>query len=246
MILGIKNRTENWTTVKNIFSLQNKKLISYLMRNNGDNSAPFDDGVEAKLELFWYGYRDYIYGKNINRYSADHNAIYARFLRLFPGLQEKVLKFKGDTNKYLHVEKSVNYSLEREDAPLHLFQNIRHTEIDIVIETRNKLYIGEVKDSQTFGAHGGLFLPHQLLRQYVMARVLIDELGKDLDIVPFIVVSNNTPKDKDENVQLKNGQVLLMKHLNYLKMVNVFTWSDIDSCTDSPIHNNREHLHVDL
>ncbi|KHT04330.1 hypothetical protein [Pectobacterium brasiliense] len=238
MILGIKNRTENWITVKNLFSLQNKRLIEYLMRKNDDNSAPFDDGSEARLELFWYGYRDYIYGKSINRYSADRDAIYARFLRLFPELQEKVLKFKGDSNKFLRVEKTVNYSLERKDAPLGLFQNIRHTEIDIVIETRNKLYIGEVKDSQTFGAHGGLFLPHQLLRQYVMARMLIDELGKDLDVVPFII--SNSKKTES------SGQVKLMDKLGYLDMKNVFTWSDIDSCKGLPVHNGREHSHVDL
>lgn len=229
MILGIKNRTENWTTVKNLFSVRNKKIIEYLMGKNGDNSDPFDDGSEARLELFWYGYRDYIYGKNINRHSADHNAIYARFLRLFPGLQERILAFKGDSNKYLRVEKMANYSLGREDAPLRLFQNIRHTEIDIVIETRNKLYIGEVKDSQKFGAHGGLFLPHQLLRQYIMARILIDELGKDLDVVPFII-SNNSVETK------KNGQVKLMGSLSYLDIdSNVFTWHDIGECPNSRI-----------
>ncbi|MDC9820955.1 hypothetical protein ABRQ07_14320 [Pectobacterium polonicum] len=229
MILGIENRTENWTTVRNIFDQKNKRLIEYLMINNNDDSAPFDDGKEAKLELFWYGYRDYIYGKDINRYSAEYNIIYARFLRLFPDLQERVLNFKGDSNRYLRVEKTVNYSLEREDAPLRLFQNIRHTEIDIVIETRNKLYIGEVKDSQTFGAHGGLFLPHQLLRQYIMARILIDELGKDLDVVPFII-SNNSSETK------KNGQVKLMESLSYLNIDNnVFTWCDIDKYPDSSI-----------
>ncbi|MBN3136050.1 hypothetical protein E2566_03655 [Pectobacterium punjabense] len=228
MILGIKNRTENWTTVGHLFDLRNNKLIRYLMGNNSDDSAPFDNGSEARLELFWYGYRDYIFGKNITRNTVKIDAIYERFLRLFPGLQERVLNFNGESNKYLRVKKTANYSLEREDAPLRLFQNIRHTEIDIVIETRNKLYIGEVKDSQTFGAHGGLFLPHQLLRQYVMARILVDELGKDLDVVPFVIVNDSTPRNDQNKVQLKNGQVLLMENLNYLNMKNVFTWSDIE------------------
>ncbi|MFJ5408193.1 hypothetical protein [Pectobacterium punjabense] len=228
MILGIKNRTENWTTVGHLFDLRSNKLIRYLMGNNSDDSAPFDNGSEARLELFWYGYRDYIFGKNITRNTVKIDAIYERFLRLFPGLQERVLNFNGESNKYLRVKKTANYSLEREDAPLRLFQNIRHTEIDIVIETRNKLYIGEVKDSQTFGAHGGLFLPHQLLRQYVMARILVDELGKDLDVVPFVIVNDSTPRNDQNKVQLKNGQVLLMENLNYLNMKNVFTWSDIE------------------
>ncbi|AFI88866.1 hypothetical protein [Pectobacterium parmentieri] len=238
MILGIKNRTENWTTVGHLFDLRNNKLIRHLMGRNSDDSAPFDDGSEARLELFWYGYRDYIFGKNITLNTVKIDAIYERFLRLFPNLQENVLSFMDEERKYLRVEKSVNYSLERENAPLSLFHNIRNTEIDIVIETRRKLYIGEVKDSQKFGANGNLFLPHQLLRQYVTARILVDELGKDLDIVPFII-SNNKETEK-------SGQIKLMNKLNYLNMKNVFTWSDIDNCKCLPVHNNREYLHVDL
>lgn len=195
MILGIKNRTENWTTVGHLFDLRNNKLIRHLMGNNSDDSAPFDDGSEARLELFWYGYRDYIFGNNITRNTVKTYAIYERFLRLFPNLQENVLSFMNEKKKYLRVEESVNYSLDRENDPLRLFHNIRNTEIDIVIETRKKLYIGEVKDSQKFGADGNLFLPHQLLRQYVTARILVDELGKDLDIVPFII-SNNKETEK--------------------------------------------------
>ncbi|WP_420065100.1 hypothetical protein [Pectobacterium colocasium] len=217
-ILGIKNRTENWTTVNNLFDLKNKKLISYLMRNNDDESEPFDDGVQARLELFWYGYRDYLFDNSINLNTINTNAIYERFLRLFPDLQGNVLKFQNGNRRCLRVEEAVNYSFQREDAPLRLFQNIRHTEIDIVIETRNKLYIGEVKDSQTFGADGRLFLPHQLLRQYIMARILIDELGRNLDVVPFII-SNS------ENTR-KNGQIQLMVNLGYLDMKNVFTWEN--------------------
>lgn len=216
------------------------------MGNNSDDSAPFDDGSEARLELFWYGYRDYIFGKNINLNTVKIDAIYDRFLRLFPNLQENVLSFMDEEPKSLRVKKTANYALERENAPLSLFHNVRNTEIDIVIETRKKLYIGEVKDSQKFGANGNLFLPHQLLRQYITARILVDELGKDLDVVPFIVLNNNTPKDKNEVVQLNSGQIKLMKKLHYLKTENVFRWSDIDSCEGLPVHNNREHLHVDL
>ncbi|MCA6951718.1 hypothetical protein [Pectobacterium polaris] len=227
MVLGIINRTENWTTVGHLFDLRNNRLIRHLMKNNSDDSAPFDDGSEAILELFWYGYRDYIFEKNITRNTVKIDAIYERFLRLFPNLQENILSFNDGGRKYLRVEKSVNYSLNRENAPLRLFNNIRNTEIDIVIETRKKLYIGEVKDSQKFGADGSLFLPHQLLRQYIMARILVDELGKDLDIVPFVVVNNSTLKDNDGQVQLNNGQVQIMCKFGYLNMKNVFRWDGI-------------------
>ena len=87
----------------------------------------------------------------------------------------------------------------REDHRARLINNLVNTEIDIVLESPKRLYIGEAKYTGTFHANGKLVLVHQLVRQYVMAKVLVDVLGRDREIVPFVVVeeSGRRPGPKD-------------------------------------------------
>ena len=72
------------------------------------------------------------------------------------------------------------------------------------------------------GADGSLVLVHQLIRQYVMARILLRLISCKREVVPFLVVD----KDKHDNV-LNMGQVNFMLSQKWLKKENVLTWDDI-------------------
>ena len=66
-----------------------------------------------------------------------------------------------------------NYDPSPEGAKKKLFDNILNTEIDIVLETPTHLFIGEAKHEMGFGADANLVLVHQLIRQYVVATILL-------------------------------------------------------------------------
>ena len=102
-----------------------------------------------------------------------------------------------------------------------LYKNLRNTEIDIVLETRERLYIGEAKDESGFGANGNLVLAHQLIRQYVMAKILLElKGGSQSKVVPFIV--RNEPKGKNP------AQIQFMKSRGWLKEGNILTWKEVE------------------
>ena len=62
---------------------------------------------------------------------------------------------------------------------------------------------------------------HQLIRQYVMARILIRVMGSEKGVVPFLVVA-------DADHTKRTGQVRFMaEQVKWLKPKNVLTWGDI-------------------
>ena len=209
MILAIKNRTENWTTAN---YLSKPEIVSRLLKKLTKSG---NQDVNAKLELFWYGYRDYCHCNGITEKNFTSTALVERFYRLFPNLRKDVEKFSNENPKLLRLPQLYNYEINNAMATK-LFHNIRGTEIDIVIETKAAIYIGEVKDTQAFGAKGDAALPHQLLRQYIMVKILLDELQSDLEVIPFVISGS---------VRTKNsGQVKLMQSLEILNKENVITW----------------------
>ena len=60
---------------------------------------------------------------------------------------------------------------------------------------------------------------HQLIRQYVTAKILLRVMGTEKNVIPFLVVDD----DKRESV-LNTGQVRFMIQNNWLKAENVLTW----------------------
>ena len=67
--------------------------------------------------------------------------------------------------------------------------------IDIVLETTNRLFIGEAKLESALGSDSDHVLVHQLIRQYVMAHILLDVLVNravydSREVVPFVVVED--------------------------------------------------------
>ena len=91
------------------------------------------------------------------------------------------------------------------------------------------LLIGEAKHKSGFGRDGNLFLVHQLIRQYVLAKILmecwkVENKDKDSEkkVVTFIVGDNR-------KALLKVNQVNFMTKQEWLNPDNVLSWDCIDA-----------------
>ena len=80
------------------------------------------------------------------------------------------------------------------------------------------MYIGEAKCESGFSTDAPYVLVHQLIREYVMASVLLDRIGLVKKVVPF-VVWDKTPE------QRMPVQVQFMKQYG-LKLLQ---WSEIEA-----------------
>ena len=203
----IENRTENWATARVFARFFGTKALPFARRL----AKPLDTTVEdAWLELFWKGLRDFIavekqqgkgdeYWKNRiescyrTRYSNLRNEVIS--LGCFQGLQEH------------------NYAMGDIDG---LYNNLYNTEIDIVVQTDQCLFVGEAKVEAKLSARSNLVLAHQLIRQFVMANVLTDLCDSSRQVVPFVV-------GVDPNQQ----QVKFMIRQGWLKEENVLLWEDV-------------------
>ena len=104
-----------------------------------------------------------------------------------------------------------------------LASNLFNTEIDIVLESPSHLFIGEAKHLSTFGASGRDVLTHQLIRQYVMAKILLKLPGnKEKAVVPFVVGDSRAYLEKTLQVQF------MLKH-GRMRKENVLEWSQIEA-----------------
>lgn len=206
-ILGkIENRTENWKTARLFAPYYGSCALPLAQRL----AKPFGETAEvAHLELFWNGMRDFIAGQNEDSDKLKDEVTRIYNLR-FPKLQEDICnfgKFKG-----LHAE---SYSADNKEG---LYNNLIHTEIDIVIETEKFLFIGEAKGETNLHSSGSHVLVHQLVRQYVMAIVLNELCRSYKSIVPFVV-----------GVNRKQRQVEFMIKRGWLREENVLGWENIEN-----------------
>ena len=216
-ILGIKNRTENWKTAKTFAPFFNNpdlrlKLVERLGEPEGANPG------DVKLELFWKGMRDYIHGAEPKPAEATLAEMYKR---MFSDLRLQIGGFHSDDGVEFDLLKEWNYSPPHPEEAQALYKNLRNTEIDIVLESKGRIYVGEAKDESGFGANGSLVLVHQLVRQYVMAKILVDLLGTKHEVVPFIV--RNNPKDE----QKEPAQIQFMLWKGWLIEKNILIWKDV-------------------
>ena len=205
-ILGIANRTENWKTAQTFAPLiEDADLRLELVRKLGEPVETLSDDVE--LELFWYGIRDFL-----NKRDVVDEDIKDHYTSLFRDLREKVEEFPR-----LQTPNDWNYGVSRISK---LYNNLRKTEIDVVLETPNRLFIGEAKNESKLVGDGNLVLVHQLIRQYVTSRILINLLGCHKEVIPFIVA------DEVESIS-NTRQVAFMVQQGWLKQENVLGWDDI-------------------
>ena len=209
-ILGIENRTENWKTAQ-VFApffedadapkrLARRRLAGMLLGKCVKSTV--------SLDLFWYGIRDY--GDRCGWKKKNYIKPCAEaYERLFPEL-------RGCVEKQFTNLDAIHYSVSDK---VKLANNLRNTEIDIVLESQHHLFIGEAKREAKFGDRASV-LKHQLVRQYVMARILLELVGKKKKIVPF-VVGNNAEKLGDD------AQVRFMIERLGMRRENVLEWGDV-------------------
>lgn len=206
MVLGINNRTENWKTARSLAPLFDDGA-SRLAHRLGEPVGTRD----VNLELYWQGLRDHIHQAK-DEQASSASALADIYRRLFPDLREKVKTHPG-----LRLPHAHNYQVTNGNQEQQLKNNLRNTEVDIVLESPTRLYIGEAKFESTFGANGQLVLPHQLLRQYVMAKILLDLIGCEKDVVPFVVTKQATRAE----------QVKFMICQCWMERSNLLTWKHI-------------------
>ena len=225
-ILAIENRTENWKTARYFSPFFGNRAFHLARRLEegltGKAKSTCKD--EVHMELYWKGMRDFIQKAKYDREIQEPTLklLKNHYYEKFSDLRQKVEEFDGcKKNKFRDLE-DCNYRVEGENSERKLYDNLRNTEIDVVVETPEYLFIGEAKDESDFGANANLILVHQLIRQYVMATVLVKGcLGKcNKEIIPF-VVGKRTKSLK------KKAQVCFMKKHYNLKDENILNWEEI-------------------
>lgn len=225
-ILGIRNRTENWKTARYFAPFFKHGSISIVERLLGNPPQCKPD--EVNLELYWTGMRDYIHRMEKKGAPLGKSEFTERYRCLFRDLREGVKKFGGFTKLKDH-----NYRVSDKKQEDSLYDNLRHTEIDVVLETPHHLFIGEAKHEMSFGANANLILVHQLIRQYVMAKILVDIVRSEIngpkkEVIPFLVVDRCNLESVKNTAQVK---FMLEQHKAGrepgLKEENVLSWDDI-------------------
>ena len=242
-ILGIENRTENWKTVQHFYGIDDRarfSIVRRLLKPSGQKPEFQPNDIE--VELFWFGMRDYM--ELLRRKEEDVPT--SRELAdvysgkdLFYDLRQRVQEFIESPGKHTYKFRTLkchNYAVgssvqvpKRDgrtiSAPEELKNNLAHTEIDIVLRTPKHLFIGEAKDESSFNAPSKYVLVHQLVRQYVTAKILVHLIhlnGQSLEVIPFVV------GDAEKLASIKNtSQVNFMQNQGWLKEKNILSWDDI-------------------
>ena len=220
-ILEIRNRTENWKTARYLspfFGTKAIRLANKLEKGMaGKPKSICQDQVH--LELYWKGMRDFIKksGKDSTAKKPTVECLAKLYREFFSCLSQKIVQFNSFKNL-----NPCNYNVDKKEYEKKLYDNLRNTEIDIVLETPEYLFIGEAKDESGFGADGNLILVHQLIRQYVMAKILANGcLKRNITVVPFIV-------GEDIEDLKRTAQVQFMKKHYNLKHKNILSWNFIN------------------
>ena len=209
-ILKIENRTENWKTACVFAPLfraadGRNRLAERLL------GKPVKS--EVSLELFWFGMRDYVHAQGGRTPSIEADFA-QRYVSLFKKLHGWVNEFSPLASWQLLDH---NYTSRDE---VKLTNNLIHTEIDIVLQSQRHLFIGEAKRKESFGENRELVLVHQLVRQYVMARILLDIVGSKKKIVPFVVGNDREKLANDPQVEF------MAEHYG-MREDNVLGWDDV-------------------
>ncbi len=214
-ILEIENRTENWKTAVFFSPLFDGRSVGIVERLGQESSL---NPVDVKLELFWRGMRDHLHKTRVKRQSMQQKFADV-YVRLFPDLRRNIQEFGG-----FRELKTDNYAASTDGQKTNLTNNLANTEIDVVLESPNYLFIGEAKHEMSFGADGDLVLVHQLMRQYVMASILVECLprGSQKEVIPFVI------GDKIDLIK-KTSQVKFMIGQGWLKERNILNWEEIKS-----------------
>ena len=209
----INNRSENWKTARVFATLPDDRLTRLVKFLEGSPKTPTD---EIRLQLHWKGVRDYCHGKDWGTFKT----------RLIECYESNFSSLRNDVENFgnLRVKNDDNYLIETSKQQDRLANNLRNTEIDIVIESSQHLFIGEAKNESSFHANGNLVLVHQLIRQYVMASILVDIVGRKKKIIPFVVCN-----EKDKSRIRNNHQFKFMAWKKWMNENHVLYWNRIST-----------------
>ena len=211
-ILGIENRAENWKTTVHFSPLFHGRCRQFAEKLG---AIQLPKSGEVNMELFWKGMRDYSYRESLSRKDLQQATV-DLYNRNFSNLRQDVMAFSE------FQELKDDHYLCTSATASRLTNNLLGTEVDVVLETPEQLFIGEVKHESTFGADGKLVLVHQLIRQYVTATILLQLAGEHKEVIPF-VVGDSTDYLK------KTSQVRFMINQGWLKDTNVLCWEDVEN-----------------
>ena len=217
MVLGIDNRTENWKTARCLwpFFVDRAACLALARRLGEPQATPT---AEVNLELYWKGGRDWCAGKNKPHCEE----------RLVESCRQQFQDLRQRIQRYGHFrdlrDSEGNYEISSEKHRPKLVTNLVNTEIDIVLESPTRLYIGEAKSESSFHARGTLVLVHQLVRQYVLAKVLVDVLGCGREVIPFIVVDSTRGR--------QSHQVQFMVAQGWMRLENCLTWNALQAMVE--------------
>lgn len=218
-ILGISNRTENWKTATAFAPFFNDKVL--LRKLVFDHLNPCDDSSKdhLEIELFWEGLRDLRFKyKNTEKEINFEERLIRYYRDEFRDLRTKLKAYKG-----LRISNKWNYDVSKENHRKKFLSNVLSTEIDIVIQSKNYLYLGEAKSESKFGSDGRDVLVHQLIRQYVVGTLLLKERYPGMKITQFAVVNKETlerRRQKQANFVISQG---------WMKDSNILTWDQVAS-----------------
>ena len=216
-ILGIKNRTENWRTVSVLSPLVEKPGARISLASHLIGSRERLGEEKMIFELFWSGMRDYM-DQCKHRRDSDKgyhvDQVFDYYRDCFHDLRQEIKCFHEFKDLKAH-----NY-VAKDECKQQLYKNLYYTEVDVVLQTQNHLCIGEAKCGQTLRADSNHILVHQFIRQYVMARVLVELTGSKKRVVPFVVGDS---RDK----LMKTAQIKFMIKMNYLSERNVLSWKKL-------------------
>ena len=253
-IVGIHNRTENNKTANTLspalgIDVRHEENRLKLVREILKPDISTDKKIE--IELFWYGFRDYVHAvlkdrekEEVEQEKKRLNCIIREsYKNQFGRLHDQFVRYKSDKTSKFKDKKGVlpnpdiNYNinyLDSVDVVIEksrkkrgwgsLASNLMHTEIDIVIDTgdhNNALLIGEAKAESSLSVTGDHFLPHQLLRQYVATSILMSMIPCGRCVIPFIVC------DKPKNIR-NSEQVDFMVKMNWLRTNRIFSWEYLE------------------
>ena len=221
-ILGIKNRTENWQTAQKFgpFLECSEARTKLAKRLVGENCVSESDKIE--IELFWYGVRDHIFRLKENKEKKCFKLELLKACNCWlPRIRKNLVCLKKQSKIKLKLGDNGNgYRMSDRKDCVALLKNLRNTEIDVVLTTPRHLCVGEVKWESDFGSNGRHVLVHQLIRQFVMANALVEAVGCDRTVVPFVIL---------DNVPTNSHQVRFMTESRYMCCRNVLSWKCIEN-----------------
>ena len=229
-ILGIKNRTENWKTAQTFAPFfGNQPALRLLAGRLGE---PLDHEEKVGLELFWKGGRDWIKKKKPDETWLTERLADA-YGRYFPDLRCEIVKFHNrEPSKNFNSLVDKNYNVSGAHVK-QLVSHFKNTEFDIVLETSKHLFIGEAKDESGFGTDGRYVLVHQLIRQCVIAQILVDLVAEDerppKTVVPFVVAPRCKRRKSLENTAQFRFMTGYPDGKPYLKKSNILSWEELTS-----------------